>query len=73
VSREYGVKMEVKKDTVRKELYVHIGGQRKYVFIAPENASDQELWDVAEALSTLSAKPEREWVVIPHGWEVKVL
>lgn len=65
--------MEVKKDTARKELYVHIGGQRKYVFIAPKNASDQELWNVAEALSTLTATPEREWVVIPYGWEVRVL
>jgi hypothetical protein len=50
-----------------------MGGQKKYVFIAPENASDQELWDVAEALSTLTATPEREWVVIPYGWKVRVL
>lgn len=60
--------MDVKCNMEKKEIYVDIGEERRYVFIAPEFASDENMLDAIEALKGMDTKGD--WVVLPFGWQV---
>jgi len=52
----------------KKEIYVDISAERRYVFIAPEFASDSNIWDATEALKAM--RDNKDWVILPFGWQV---
>lgn len=60
--------MGVECNMEKKEIYVDISEERRYVFIAPEFASDSNMWDATEALKAMDAK--KDWVILPFGWQV---